>query len=274
MQNVVIIPIYKSLLLKEEEASLKQCLEVLASHPIKFICPDDLDVSFYINIVSKYDVNIDFVRFDSKFFKSVEAYNDLMLDINFYKTFDNYKYMLIYQLDAWVFRDELDNWCSQGYDYIGAPWFKNFHNANESDEIYEIAGNGGFSLRCIPSFIEVLSVIKQKKYKNKRIKSLKQINSELSNLKLSEKYLLFRKFFSKKNTLSFYLNNYNEDLVIVNCFKKVKPKFCLADYNIGLKFAFEALPAKLYKLNNNNLPFGCHAFLKYDFDFWKEFIKI
>ena len=30
--------------------------------------------------------------------------------------------MLIYQLDAYVFKDELLNWANKGYDYIGAPW--------------------------------------------------------------------------------------------------------------------------------------------------------
>lgn len=30
---------------------------------------------------------------------------------------------MIYQLDAWVFNDELSSWCSLGYDYIGAPFF-------------------------------------------------------------------------------------------------------------------------------------------------------
>ena len=37
----------------------------------------------------------------------------------------------------------------------------------------------------------------------------------------------------------------------------------------ALKFSFEAMPSYLYKLNNNVLPFGCHAFEKYESDFWK-----
>ena len=37
----------------------------------------------------------------------------------------------------------------------------------------------------------------------------------------------------------------------------------------ALEFSFEAMPSYLYKLNNNVLPFGCHAFEKYETDFWK-----
>ena len=37
----------------------------------------------------------------------------------FYLNFKKYRYLLIYQLDALVFRDELLEWCSKEIDYIG-----------------------------------------------------------------------------------------------------------------------------------------------------------
>lgn len=39
-------------------------------------------------------------------------------------------------------------------------------------------------------------------------------------------------------------------------------------------FAFERSPRYLYELNNNTLPFGCHAWEKYDMDFWLKFIHL
>jgi hypothetical protein len=48
-----------------------------------------------------------------------------MLSIDFYKRFRDYKFILIYQLDAYVFRDELEYWCEQDYDFIGAPLIEN-----------------------------------------------------------------------------------------------------------------------------------------------------
>jgi hypothetical protein len=36
----------------------------------------------------------------------------------------------------------------------------------------------------------------------------------------------------------------------------------------ALEFAFERYPRKCFKLNNHNLPFGVHAWEKYDKSFW------
>jgi hypothetical protein len=36
----------------------------------------------------------------------------------FYERFVAYDYMLIYQLDAYVFKDELDDWSAKGYDLL------------------------------------------------------------------------------------------------------------------------------------------------------------
>jgi hypothetical protein len=49
-------------------------------------------------------------------------------------------------------------------------------------------------------------------------------------------------------------------------------EFSVAPVEKAIGFSFEKLPQKLYNLNHNNLPFGCHAWFKYDFDFWEPFI--
>jgi hypothetical protein len=64
--------------------------------------------------------------------------------------------MLIYQLDAWVFKDDLMKWCNKGYDYIGAPWFEDFGSYEKGKKLWRV-GNGGFSLRKIKYFCKVLS---------------------------------------------------------------------------------------------------------------------
>jgi hypothetical protein len=40
-----------------------------------------------------------------------------------------------------------------------------------------------------------------------------------------------------------------------------------------LRFAFEMQPARMYRLNQHQLPFGCHAWWKYDLEFWKPWFK-
>lgn len=49
----------------------------------------------------------------------------------------------------------------------------------------------------------------------------------------------------------------------------------IPEFNDAIKFAFEKNPSKLYIRNSRQLPFGCHAFMKYEYiDFWKEHIKL
>lgn len=41
----------------------------------------------------------------------------------------------------------------------------------------------------------------------------------------------------------------------------------------ALEFAFERFPSEMYKITGK-LPFGCHAWEKYEYEsFWKKFIK-
>ena len=43
----------------------------------------------------------------------------------------------------------------------------------------------------------------------------------------------------------------------------------------ALRFSFERFPKELFALNGDSLPFGCHAWKKYQYEeFWKEYIHI
>ena len=153
---VVVIPIYKPVPDKLEKLSFEQCINVLP-YPISIVAPTSLDVSYY----KQKSKQIFIQRFDDDFFTSINSYNKLLLSKIFYKRFENFNYMLIHQLDAYVFKDELAFWCSNGYDYIGAPWFEDFKDKGE--ELWKV-GNGGFSLRNIKSATKVL----KKKGRNRR----------------------------------------------------------------------------------------------------------
>ena len=52
------------------------------------------------------------------------AYNELKSSPLIYAALqDEYRFMLCHEPDAFVFRDEVEQWCDSGFDYIGAPWF-------------------------------------------------------------------------------------------------------------------------------------------------------
>ena len=136
---IIVIPAYKSNISEIESVSLRRCLLVLKNYDICFVSPYGLNMDVYRSILSDYQICFNVMSFPSHFFDSVKSYNKLMLTHDFYLRFCEYEYMLIYQLDAYVFDDQLAYWCNKGYDYIGAPWFQS--NGN----LCSICGNGGFS---------------------------------------------------------------------------------------------------------------------------------
>lgn len=275
----IVIPIYKQNLTENEKKSFSQCAEILNKYPIIFVCPINLDTTLYENFCESMNVHYEFKKFNNKFFKGLREYSKLLLDINFYKKFSEYEYILIYQLDAWVFADNLEYWCNKGYDYIGAPWFEGLHLANENSKLLEVAGNGGFSLRKVDSIINVLKIwpiIPKIKY----IMTWDQVFNKykkrqlISNILNLPKYLCI--MFGYKNLAFYHFKNYNhlyEDIFFTNVIPKLYPDFKLAPPEVAMYFSFEVLPEKLYKMTNHTLPFGCHSYEKYNYEFWKQFIK-
>ena len=66
----------------------------------------------------------------------------------------------------------------------------------------------------------------------------------------------------------------NEDfiwgIVIGSTFKD----FNLPNFKMAIQFSFETRPSFLYDKNNRQLPFGCHAWRRYEFkSFWYNYIK-
>ncbi len=250
---VIIIPIYKKILSKSEQISLKRCREILGNYPIIFVAPD--------NFEADYIQNNEVVYFSADYFSNIKGYNTLMLSPDFYEKFLAYEYMLLYQLDAYVFKDELLKWCEKNLDYIGASWIhchKNWWESLKYDlramkYMYKLAkkqnyasdlrlgyvsnkkvGNGGFSLRNIKKMIEIVKLYPD--WIQKIIQS-----------------------------------NIPEDIffgVLVNLYQSKQIK--IPTFKQGIQFAFEMYPSYTYKLNHSQLPFGCHDFDDWEPEFWKE----
>ena len=272
MKTVIVIPVYKKEMKPSEEASLKQCAKVLKDSPIRIICPKELDISEYEKVLKECGAEYSFDFLDKKYFGDVFKYSHLLLDKNFYKMYSDFDYMLLYQLDAWVFKNELDYWVNQGYDYIGAPWFEN--TEDENAKIIMRSGNGGFSLRKINSMIELLNTDYHVVLSLKEFFKKKKKERLISNI-LSAPIMFLRWLFQPDRFTTFWHNtDMFEDQAVVWHSEFAMPNFKVATAEINYKFSFEVFPKRLYKMNNNKLPFGCHAFERYDFDFFKQFINI
>ena len=260
-KDIIVIPVHKNTPTEDESMSLHQCISVLNSHPICIVCPDGLDVSQYTSTLSDAGAIWSVERFAQRFFDGIKGYNLLMLDKHFYKRFAKYEYMLIYQLDAWVFRDKLKEWCNKGYDYIGAPWIE---KDDRGDLQLTGVGNGGFSLRRVQHFIDVLS------YKGP-VRKASQLNLPPT---LKNKIYKFFYSFGYQNTISYYKKDPTlyEDIFLSIFLSNTKLRAKMPTPDEAAFFAFEKQPSFLYS-KIGKLPFGCHAWRKYEYDsFWNNYI--
>ncbi len=240
---VIVIPIVQSNLRDFERLSLARCMKVLGHWPVCVIAPERLDLS---ETLGDFAEGIRVVRFDPDCFRSIADYNRLMTSLYFYEVFDSYDFMLLYQLDAFVFEDKLAEWCQKGFDYIGAPAFnaKGFEAlAREEADVYvralsaqRLLFNGGLSLRKIAGIKRFLRI-----------------------------YNILYPSWKGNEDMLFSLD--------ATRLLPLKPFMNLPGWREALSFSFERSPAASFEINGRELPFGCHAWQRYDPDFWTEFIQ-
>ena len=258
---IVVIPVHKEVPSAYELISFKQCIKILGNHPISILAPKELNLNVYKTICPTIIIKTT----APKWFESVKAYNDFKKHISFYTLFKKYEFILTYELDAFVFSDDLLFWCNKGYDYIGAPWFENFALANSASKLIGV-GNSGFSLRKNSSLQWYISRFIQKStYYHSRNILLKVIG-------IFEYY--FSHLLSKFNYNSSILKYSNEPEDFFICYR-LKSKFSklnIAPIEQAIKFSFEVNPEILFQINNETLPFGCHAWWRYNIEFWRPYI--
>ena len=262
VNSVVIIPVYLPCPNEKERLAFMQGCKVLYRYTICLLSYPELDCSAYVLMAKECGVKLERENFPRSFFESLSGYNRLMLSCEFYKRFTSFDYMLIYQLDAWVFRDELDLWCAKGFDYIGAPWFTENKCHEDGASLWEV-GNGGLSLRRIRTFINLFS-------HNKHVYSVKHyVKEDFKNKRIGLllKHILFRERFMD------LLHGWNDAEDLFYCLRLRGTRLSLQTPSVdeAMFFAFEKSPSYLYGLTNK-LPFGCHAWAKYEPSFWERFI--
>ena len=260
----VVIPTYKTILQDSELLSIKQTFKKLSDFPFYVVCPHHLDIAFYKSLATEFNVSLSIIRFNKKYFSNITGYNRLLISIDFFKKFIDYKFILICQLDVWIFKSDLVQWCNKDYDYVGAPWF---HKIKDNQLVFDGVGNGGFSLRNVASHIKVLrsfSFIHKPGY----LIYLFKINPSIKTLKDIILGITF-----KNNTFHLF-NSFleNEDIFWSKIANRNFKWFEIAPQELALKFSIEMYPSYFIK-TKNDLPLGCHAWLKYEPDFWKKFIN-
>lgn len=140
----IVIPTYKDKINNNELISLKQCRKVLKGYDRYFIVPNGSKIDYAEDEI--------IISVDKQYFLSRNSYSKYVLSLDFYGLFSQYEYILIYQLDAFIFRDDLKKFCDFGFDYYGALWPQGLECHTSNGDFWYKA-NGGFSLRKVKSFI-------------------------------------------------------------------------------------------------------------------------
>ena len=168
----IIIPLYKYDLYDYEIMSLKRIIKLYKDseqYKIMFLCDYNFDIDKLLNKYAIDEFVYSYYNFDKQFFKSKIEYNLLCLNLETYTNLiGTYEYLLIYQLDAYIFDDQLEYWINKDYDYIGGyegvfGWHliydhlnKIFNDENIRNNKNIIIMNGGFSLRKVNYCIDVI----------------------------------------------------------------------------------------------------------------------
>jgi hypothetical protein len=257
---VVAVPVYRQRPTPEEILSLRHLRRYLDAHPIRLFAPEGLDVSAY---------SFPVIRFPRSYFISADAYSGLLLSPDFYRIFERYDYLLIYQLDCLVFSSGLDAWCERGFDYLGAPWLR---RVDKPEEGFSRVGNGGLSLRRVASHLEVLTTDRRPRFnhylqaaRNPRLPDLQPLS------RLSRRIKELQVLRQARRGSRWYTRHYslNEDRFWSDRARLFVPSFRVASPSEALPFSFEQAPEFCFELNGNQLPFGCHGWARYGREFWR-----
>jgi hypothetical protein len=238
---IVLLPVYRPQPTPDELVALRRCVAVLGRHPLVLVAPAGLDLAPYTRHGAFGEE-----RFDPAFFAGIASYNRLLLSAEFYARFQAHDYILVHQLDAFVFADRLDAWCAAGYDYVGAPWVGRslwrvaLHVSRSWPPsrprlrgLRDAVGNGGFSLRRVSSHLACLE----------------RFAAKARSWRINEDY--FWSLYAPGRGLPF----------------RIPPT------QAALGFAFETRPAACLARTRGALPFGCHGWDRHDRAFWRPIFR-
>lgn len=239
----VTIPVYKASPEADEQRCFERICHIFQGYPMVLCHPEGLDLSYY----QKHFPGLHSMPMERDYFLNIASYNRLMLSKEFYTAFlGRYEYILICQLDVWVFRNDLSKWLGKGYDYIGAPWYRRklhlfqyltikqglhtFFRALRNRNLNHCVGNGGFSLRKTDIFFEACR------------------QGQACSWRSNEDY--FWSFIAKRPDG-----------------KKLK----IPSDTEAAEFCLET-QARHYMQGRDLPPMAIHAYKKYDYNYWKPFM--
>lgn len=239
-KNVVVIPIYREKIESELRHSIDRIISKIDMNKwdIIFICPYGFNYSEYMSLWS--DIKTSTIEFWEG---TIETYNKMLLNTNFYSYFLSYEYMLIIQDDVYLLRDSgyVDSFILEEWGYVGAPWFYKTYNQEKEMTGYKryIIGRSKFKVinsLCVPRLMEV----------GNGGLSLRNIKKILCLLRKNKKYI--KKWLSNEDGFFAYFGQFKEGF--------------LPTVERAREFSLEIDAEEIMK-KENIVPFGVHKWTQY-----------
>jgi len=259
IRPVVLVPTHRSRPTPQEAISLRQLARNLGQHEIVLMTPEGLDTSAHRELLP----NASHIAIKKEWMQSHASYNRLIISPLLGSLFRGYSHLLLHEPDSLALHDSLLKWCEQPYDYIGAPWFTPIAGKQGMATLAQGA-NSGFSLFRLDAMRKVSRSWK-------RWYPLKHALGDIRRgLKGQPRHIarglnglfpggLLR---GAHQLYSSYCDQYWSLLIpsLVNDFQ-------VAPSEIAVQFSWEKWSHLCMAYCRGHLPFGIHAWAKYDFDF-------
>jgi hypothetical protein len=259
----IVVPTSRATFTADEEISLRHLEHYLGRYDRYFVVPRRTSIR---------RAGYETIPFSRRYFGSPQAHSRLQLSEQFYTRFRCYEYLLMYHLDALVLSDRLEHWCGTGLDFVGAPWLP----CADSPWVNRASvGNSGFALMKVESF---LRVIRSRALAVDPEAYWRQLSATASGtrrlLQLPRRYLKRLPVFNSARWESRRWTSQGDGLGNADYFWSVRataycPEFRIASVEQGLEFAFEVAPRLCFAMNKGRLPFGAHAWARFDRAFWE-----
>lgn len=266
----MVIPHPNTDLTASQQFSIQTCLSALGGYPVFYLTKKSAPVESLASYLNRIQI----IQVDDERMADIESYSKFLISPEFYSLFAQFEYILVHQLDVVVFEDRLLEWCDKGYDYVGPPMFQ----GDEPQPLLWQAGNGGFSLRKTSAFLELLSSRKV----FPKFDYYRPLRAELGvfyllvlrlMLQFSQTWLaqyfpgLFRWFFITTS------KSIHEDAYFAFFAAFFMENWSMPTAGESADFGFDRCPKTAYAINGNKIPFGCHAWEKYDKAFIEELLE-
>ena len=239
----VLVPVFRERLGEDEQLSLRHLGTHLGAYDAYSFQPASLELEL---------PGLTPVRMGDRHFRTHRDYSRLLLGDELYRRFERYEFVLVHQLDCLVLSDELARWCSEEWDYVGAPWVR---EAPDGRLYFAGVGNGGLSLRRVESLLRVLDA-------RRRSGALVVARHAAEVVR--------RVFREPRRARQLVRDRYvYEDKFWSNEAPRLVPGFRIPPAEVAVGFAFEREPRFCLAANGGRLPFGCHKWRAHNPEFWE-----